>query len=87
MPQKITFTPSSGDVFADLNIDRRKLLGELHAQADRLLPSPTYARLNALIKAAPQDFAVPARVRLAQGTTHKALSNLAKKIYLAGDEK
>ena len=54
---------------------------ELYAQADRLLPVPTYYKLNYLIKQDPLNFSVPNHIRLPSGTTHKALATLAKNIY------
>jgi hypothetical protein len=80
--KKIAITPSSGDVFDDLGVEKLELEKELYAQADRMLPLPTYAKLNYLLKYNPENFAVSARDHLPSGTTNKALANLAKKLYI-----
>lgn len=83
MTKKITFTPSSGCVFEDLGLDRAKILTDLHAQADALLPLDKHPRLNTLIKEQPAYFYVDARIKLPVGTTKAKLKKLADKIYLA----
>ena len=64
-----------------INID------ELYAKADRLLPAGSHSKLNRLLKENPLEFFVPDRVRLPQGTTHKALATLARDIYKAKEGK
>ncbi|MFC4455266.1 hypothetical protein [Deinococcus sonorensis] len=76
-------TRSRGEPFADLNRDR--LRAELHAQVDRLLPLPTFMRLNLRLKTAPDAFSVPIRVRVPPGTTHRALATLARKLSRLND--
>lgn len=88
MTKKITITPSSGCVFTDLRLrlDRAKILTDLHAQADALLPPQQHPRLNALIKEQPAYFYVDTRVKLPVGTTKAKLKRLADKIYLTREK-
>ncbi len=60
---------------------------DLYAKADRLLPAGSHSKLNRLLKENPLEFFVPDRVRLPQGTTHKALATLARDIYKAKENK